>query len=74
MWVTLKDTLLFPFRLVRAIVDFAQIFSQLVSKKPLTTTGGPKAKGPEPVRMWIHGRMIDAEKTAKEGGPEGATL
>lgn len=71
-WVTLKDTLLFPFRLVRAIIDFAHIFSQLVSKKPLTTSGGPKAKGPEPVRMWIHGRMIDAEKVASEGGPEGS--
>lgn len=71
-WVTLKDALLFPFRLVRAIIDFANIFSQLVSKKPLTTAGGPKAKSPEPVRMWIHGRMIDAEKAAKVGGPEGA--
>lgn len=71
-WVTLKDTLLFPFRLVRAIVDFAQIFSQLVSKKPLTTSGGPKSKGPEPVRMWIHGRMLDVDKAANEGGSEGS--
>ena len=72
VWETLKDTILFPLRLVRAIVDFAQIFSQLVSKKPLTRAGGPKASGPEPVHMWVHGRLLDAEKAAKEGNPEGS--
>lgn len=69
---TLKDAVLFPFRLIRAFVDFFNIFSSLVSKKPLTTAGGPKAEGPEPVRMWIHGRMIDAEKAAQNGGADGA--
>ncbi|WP_193211885.1 hypothetical protein [Luteolibacter marinus] len=71
-WQTLKDTVLFPFRMIRALVDFFQIFSQIVSKKPLTTAGGPKANGPEPVRMWIHGRMIDVQKASQTGAPDGA--
>lgn len=72
LWTTLKDVLLFPFRLVRMVVDFFQIFSQLVSHKPLTTAGAPKVKGPEPVQMWVHGRMIDAAKADKEGPSDGA--
>lgn len=71
-WVTLKDALLFPFRVIRALVDFFQIFSQMVSRKPLTTAGGPKHQGPEPVRMWIHGRMIDVQKAAGANAPDGA--
>lgn len=72
VWVTLKDTVLFPFRLFRAVVDFFQIFSNLVSRRPLTSAGGPKIQGPEPVRLWIHGRMLDARNAAKSGLPDGA--
>ena len=72
IWVTLKDSLLFPFRVVRAMVDFFQIFSMMVSKKPLTTANGPKSQGPEPVRMWIHGRMIDVQKASAANAPDGA--
>ncbi|WP_035612388.1 hypothetical protein [Haloferula sp. BvORR071] len=72
LWVTLKDAVLFPFRIIRAMVDFFQIFSMMVSKKPLTSAGGPKAQGPEPVRMWIYGRMIDVQKASAANGPDGA--
>ena len=72
VWATLKDTVLFPFRIVRAMVDFFQIFSMMVSRKPLTSAGGPKAQGPEPVMMWIHGRMIDVQKASAANGPDGA--
>ena len=72
MWVTLKDAALFPFRVVRAMVDFFQIFSMMASKKPLTTAGGPKSQGPEPVHMWIHGRMIDVQKASAANAPDGA--
>ena len=64
---TIKDTLLFPFRMVRAMVDFFQIFSHLVSQKPLTTAGGPKKNGPEPVALWIHGRLLKPEKESSDG-------
>lgn len=72
VWTTLKDAALFPFRVIRAMVDFFQIFSMMVSKKPLTTAGGPKAQGPEPVQMWIHGRMIDVQKASAANAPDGA--
>jgi hypothetical protein len=72
VWVTLKDTFLFPFRVFRALIDFFQIFSHLVSRKPLTTAGGPKQQGPEPVRMWIAGRMIDVQKASQANSPDGA--
>ena len=72
IWVTLKDTVLFPFRVLRALVDFFQIFSHLVSKKPLTTSGGPKIEGPAPVQMWIHGRLIDVKKAGQSKAPDGA--
>ncbi len=71
-WVTLKDTLLLPYRMLRAFVDFFQIFSHLVSKKPLTTAGGPKIHGQEPLHMWVHGRMIDLSKSAGAGAADGA--
>jgi hypothetical protein len=72
VWVTIKDTVLFPFRVLRTLVDFFQIFSRLVSKKPLSTSGGPKIDGPEPVQMWIHGRLIDVKKASQTNAPDGA--
>jgi hypothetical protein len=66
IWTTIKDTLLFPFRLARSFIDFFQIFSQLVSKKPLTTAGGPKKNGPEPVHLWLYGRLLTPDKENKD--------
>lgn len=62
MLTTLKDAALFPFRLIRSFVDFFQIFSQLVSKKPLTSADGPKKNGPDPVQMWVYGRLLSPDK------------
>lgn len=71
-WITLKDALLFPFRLLRALIDFFHIFSQLVSKKPLSSAGGPQLQGPEPSRLWIHGRLIEIGRNTAKTHPEGA--
>lgn len=72
VWITLKDTVLFPFRVLRVLVDFFQILSNLVSKKPLTSSGGAKIDGPAPVQMWIHGRLIDVKKASQNKAPDGA--
>jgi hypothetical protein len=56
------DALLFPFRLVRAIVHFLNVFSLMFSKKPLITAGGPPREGPDQRIMMLYGRMIDAKK------------
>lgn len=64
---TIKDTLLLPFRLLRSFFDFFQIFSMLVSKKPLMTGGGAKVSGPEPLEVWIHGRLLSQDKADADG-------
>jgi hypothetical protein len=71
-WLTLKDTLLFPFRLFRTFIDFFQIFSQMVSRKPLSTAGNTRMQGPEPVKLWIHGRLLEIGKDSAKAHPEGA--
>ena len=43
------------------------MFSQIVSKKPLSTAGGPKKQGPEPVALWIHGRLLNPEDEDSNG-------
>ena len=72
IWTTVKDALLFPFRLFRVLVDFFQILSQLVSRKPLVTAGQQKLEGPKPMQLWIHGRLIDREKAGKSNSPDDA--
>ncbi len=56
------DILLFPLRLVRAIVHFLDFFSLMFSRKPLITSGGPPREGPDQRYMMLWGRMIDAQK------------
>ena len=69
-WRILTDALLFPFRVVRAIVHFLDFFSLMFSRKPLLTAGGPKTEGPDARSLMLWGRFIDAEKAlrkAKQG-------
>lgn len=60
---TLADVLLLPVRLFRAFMHFLDAFSRLFSKKPLMTANdGPKQKGPDTNRLWVHGRLLEMEK------------
>lgn len=61
------DTVLFPFRLVRAFVHFFNFFSTAFSGKPLLTAGGPEREHPNAGVMMLWGKMIDAEKVLKAG-------
>jgi hypothetical protein len=70
----MKDTVLFPIRLGRAVVHYLNFFSMLYTKKPLITAGGIDKKGPDPRSMFLYGRMVDIEKEMKKAGkanPEG---
>lgn len=60
------DTVLFPFRLARAMFDFLNVFSMVFSKKPLTTASGPKVEGPDEKTLFLRGRIIDAQKALSE--------
>jgi hypothetical protein len=56
------DVILFPFRLLMAIVAFLNVFSLMFNKKPLITAGGPEREGPDQRILMLYGRLIDARK------------
>ncbi len=65
-WKLMLDVVLFPFRVIRAIVHFLNVFSLLFSKKPLLTAGGPDREGPDQRFVMLWGRLIDARKAAAQ--------
>jgi len=62
----LMDTLLFPFRLLRAIFHYLNFFSLMYSRKPLTGAAGP-AVNADLKEVILKGRRINAEKALREG-------
>ena len=70
-----KDVVLFPFRLVLAIVHFLDWFSMVFRRKPLLTAAGPPNEGPDARYMMLWGKLVDAERASREkwtsgdGGP-----
>ena len=61
----LVDTLLFPFRLLRAIFHYLNFFSLMYSRKPLTGAAGPKVQA-DIKDVILKGRRIDAEKALRQ--------
>ncbi|MDH5356558.1 MAG: hypothetical protein OEY09_19100 [Gammaproteobacteria bacterium] len=58
------DTLLFPFRLLRALFHYLNFFSLMYSRKPLTSASGPKVEA-DLKDILIKGKRIDAEKALR---------
>lgn len=58
----LKDFLFFPFRLVRAFIDYLNVFSMIYSRKPLKTAGGPKLPEQDVGRAMLRGRFLNVQK------------
>jgi len=65
------DVVLFPFRLLFAILQYLNFFSARYTGKPLTTAGGPKQQGADIRQMMVWGNLLDAERTAKQSAEEG---
>lgn len=61
----LLDTLLFPFRLLRAVFHYLNFFSLMYSRKPLTGATGPAVHA-DIKDIVLKGRRIDAEKALRE--------
>jgi hypothetical protein len=61
----LLDTLLFPFRLLRAVFDYLNFFSLMYSRKPLTGAAGPKVQA-DIKDVILKGRRINAEKALRQ--------
>lgn len=64
----LADTLLFPFRLLRAAFHFLNFFSLMYSRKPLTSANGPAVKA-DVKNILLQGRRVDAEKAMRSARP-----
>jgi hypothetical protein len=62
------DTLLFPFRLLRALFHFLNFFSLMYTRKPLTSASGPALKA-DLKSILLQGRRIDAEKAVRSERP-----
>lgn len=66
----LKDTLLMPFRLLKAVFGYLNFFSMVYGKEPLRSAGGPRtpALDQDLGKLWLHGRMIELSKV--KGDPQ----
>lgn len=60
----LLDTLLFPFRLLRAVFHYLNFFSLMYTRKPLTSASGPMVEA-DLKNILLQGRRIDAEKAVR---------
>lgn len=68
-----KDIVLFPFRLVRAVFGFLNVFSMIFSQKPLTSAGAPQMPGMDPALLVLRGRFIDARRAMTAVERKGGT-
>lgn len=64
----IMDTLLFPFRLLRAVFHYLNFFSLMYTRKPLTTASGPAVQA-DLKNILLQGRRIDAEKALRSARP-----
>lgn len=64
----LTDTLLFPFRLLRAVFHYLNFFSMMYTRKPLTSASGPAVQA-DLKRILLQGRRIDTEKALRNERP-----
>jgi hypothetical protein len=64
----LMDTLLFPFRLLRAAFHYLNFFSLMYTRKPLTSANGPAVQA-DIKNILLQGRRIDAEKAVRGARP-----
>jgi hypothetical protein len=69
---TLKDVLLFPFRLLYAIFQFLNFFSSIFAGRKLTSAGGPKGHDMDMKQMMIWGNLVRAQQpvTVEEEGAD----
>jgi hypothetical protein len=64
----LLDTVLFPFRLARAVFHYLNFFSMMYTRKPLTSASGPAMQA-DIKNILLQGRRVDAEKALRSARP-----
>lgn len=60
------DTLLFPFRLLRALFHYLNFFSLMYTRKPLTSASGPLLEQ-DLKEILVKGKRMDAEAELRKG-------
>lgn len=70
---SLKDIVLFPFRLLRALFAFLNVFSVFFSGKPLKTAGGTQRNGPDPKAVFLYGRWLQLQQPTAPGQEDEAS-
>src|SRR5215510_9819638 len=60
------DTLMFPFRLLRALFHYLNFFSLMYTRKPLITASGPAVQA-DLKEILIKGKRLDAEAALRSG-------
>ncbi len=62
--LALKDTLLMPLRLLKAVFGYLNFFTMVYGKEPLRSAGGPRTPelDQDLGQLWLHGRMIELSK------------
>ena len=60
------DTLMFPFRLLRALFHYLNFFSLMYTRKPLITASGPAVEA-DLKEILIKGKRLDAEAALRTG-------
>jgi len=66
LWRSLKDTILLPFRLLFAFMQFLNFFSMRYSGKKLTTPPGTPRRDVDLRQMMIWGNVIQAEQATED--------
>jgi len=66
----LLDMLLFAPRLLFAVFQMLNFFTARYTGKPLPTAGGPEQQGANAKQMMIWGKLVDLERSAREGALE----
>ena len=69
----IKDALLLPWRLAKAIFGWLNFFSTIYGREPLRSSGGPNNQPLERdlASLWLHGRMIELSQVRHEDGRGG---
>ncbi len=63
---SLKDTVLFPFRIGRAVYQYFNVFSMMYTGKPLVTGKGAVGKRMDPRQMFIYGNLAQAQLALRQ--------
>ena len=66
--LALKDTLLMPVRLLKAVFGYLNFFTMVYGKEPLRSAGGPRTPDLDQDlgKLWLHGRMIELSKVKND--------